>query len=124
MWNSFFPKKSRQYIFPHYIHILLIHCILFFKKILLLPNITLQNTKDPLHFLHKKFHLRQAKYLATLCTFIAERISNNNLNAACSRVCLGWVVIHNNFQFFLSTRGISLTYLTMVVCISKQTSST
>ena len=64
MWISFFHKKNFIYphIFPHYIHILFIHCILL-KEILLIPKITSQSVKDALHFLQKKFYLRQAKSL-------------------------------------------------------------
>ena len=41
------------YIFPHYIHILLFHCILSSKEILLIPKITSQNAKNASQFLKK-----------------------------------------------------------------------
>ena len=45
----FFPKEiliRANYIFPHYILISFIHCILLSEGILLIPNITPQNTKN------------------------------------------------------------------------------
>ena len=73
MRSSFFPKGNLihlPYIFPHYIHILLIHCILLSKEIVFISKITLQNEKDASQFLKKtsacgglKFSLRSAYLL-------------------------------------------------------------
>ena len=54
--KQFFPKKdliTPHYIFQHYIHILIIHCILLSKQILRIPKITSQNTKNVSQFLKK-----------------------------------------------------------------------
>ena len=72
-----------NYIFPHYILISFIHCILLSKEILFVPKITPQNAKNALQFLNifkKHFCLWQGKSLTTLSIFIAKWISSNNSN--------------------------------------------
>ena len=52
--KQFSPKENlvrSNYVFPHYIFILFIHCILLSKEILLIPTITWQNAKNALQFL-------------------------------------------------------------------------
>ena len=79
--QQFFPKENLirpNYIFPHYILILFIHCILLSKEILLIPTITTKNAKNASQFLKKHFHLRWGKSLITLGIFIVKWILNNN----------------------------------------------
>ena len=71
-------------LYPHYIYILFIHCILLSNEILLSPK--LQDAKDASHFLHKNFGLQRAKSLVTLDVYIAKWISNDNSNAALKSV--------------------------------------
>ena len=52
-------------LYPTYIHILLIHCILMSKK-LFIPKITSQNVKNAAQFSSQDFHLWWAKILVRL----------------------------------------------------------
>ena len=75
MRSSFFSKKNLIHLdhtFPHYIHILLIHCMLLLTEILLILKITSQNAKNALQFLKKNLRLRRATSLTTLGIFIAK----------------------------------------------------
>ena len=76
MWSSFFPKENLIHVdhtLPHYIHILVIHCMLLLAEILLILKITLQNAKNAaLQFLKKKKGSE----------FIAKWISNDNSDAS------------------------------------------
>ena len=53
-------------LYPHYIQILLIHCILLSKEILPIPNIISKNVKNASQFLKEELCLWQAKILAYL----------------------------------------------------------
>ena len=53
-------------LYPHYIQILLIHCILLSKEILPIPNIISKNVKNASQFLKEELCLQQAKILAYL----------------------------------------------------------
>ena len=55
--SSFFPKENLIHLdhtLPHYIHILIIHCMLLSPELLLILKIALQNAKNALQFLKKK----------------------------------------------------------------------
>ena len=92
--SSFFSKENLirpNYIFPRYILILFINCILLSKEeIVFIPNITAQNAKSASQFLKKQFHLLQDKSLPTLSIFIAMWISNDTSNAGCVYKHLNW----------------------------------
>ena len=67
------------FIFPRYIHILFIHCILSSIEISLITKLHHKMRKLLSNSL-KKSRLPQAKSLATLDVFNAKWISNNNSN--------------------------------------------
>ena len=87
MLSSFFLKENLicpNYIFPYYILVSLIHCVLLSKEIMLMPKITPHNTKNALQFLNiikKYICLWQSKSLTTLRIFIAKWISSDHSNA-------------------------------------------
>ena len=58
-FNSSTLYFSRLY--PNYIHILFIHCILLSKGVLLILKITLQNTKNASQFLKKTLDFSELK---------------------------------------------------------------
>ena len=64
MRSSFFPKENLNrpnYIFPHHILILFIHCILLSREILHIPKITPPNGKNALRFLKNIFACTRVK---------------------------------------------------------------
>ena len=64
--NCFFSKENvirLNYIFPHYILILLIYCILLSKEILLIPKIAPQNAKNTSQLLKNMKDLLRSAYL-------------------------------------------------------------
>ena len=73
--KQFFPNKNLicpNYVSPHYILILFMHCPLLSKEILLIPKIAPPNLKNALQFLKKHFRLQWGRSLATLGIFIAK----------------------------------------------------
>ena len=80
-------KIHPNYIFPHYILFLFLHCILPSKEILLIHKITAQMAKNTLQFLKKHICMQQGESLPTLGMIIVKKISNNNSNADIEVTC-------------------------------------
>ena len=62
--KQFLPKENLirpNYIFPRYILISFIRCLLFQKKYFLYPKLRQKNAKDASQFLEKHFPLRRSK---------------------------------------------------------------
>ena len=79
MQSGFFPKEifnsstlDFSTLYPSYIHILLIHCILFFIRNTVYIQNCIAKCKKCFSILIKTLRLRQAKILVAFSIFIAK----------------------------------------------------
>ena len=96
--NLFFPKENvirLNYIFPHYILILFIYCILLSREILLIPKIAPQNAKNTLQLLkNMEVSLRSAYLLRNEFHTIIRTI-DWAIFPQFGPQCNAWLCFHN-----------------------------